>query len=444
MLVFAAALSFVLNPVFAEHFVVNDREPSEIPFILATLVFTIAARNLWVSLGKDIGICELAGAIAALQWVLAPMLSYWLEIDHFKYFMYVDSDVYFSYAVPGTAFFLAGMMLPLGFTHRKNKIAIAQVSSTICWSILLVGIIASIVPGFVSVGPLAFVFFILSNLRYSAALMFLFTNGRLRWIVPITILAMNVVRATNTGMFHDTLLWGAMFAIYFFMKRPNRAIEKALIILLGLFIVMAIQIVKSEIRDALWHGKSDDTFTQIAYDEIVTNSQFSDQSEIEGSVIRFNQGWIISRIMQQVPSTLPYAGGETFKNAFESALLPRFLAPDKKGAGGRETFVRFTGLELRNSTSMGTSILGEGYGNFGTYGGCVVMFVFGLILRLLTMHSYRIMKNSPTLIFFLPTIFLHAVKAETDSVTVLNFVVKSAILCLAIVFLISNFKKTTP
>ena len=443
VLVLLVLLSFVYNPVDTSQYVAVYSESSELPFVLASIVVFIAARNLWISLGKDIGICELAGAIAAIQWLLAPMLSYWMEIDHFKYFMYVDSDVYFSYTVPGTAIFMAGMMLPLGLARKKNKIEIVQVSTTICWSLLVVGFVASSVPRFVSVGPLAFVFFILSSLQYSAALMFLFTKGRLGWLVPVGILVISGVKATNSGMFHDAILWASMFAAYFFLKRPNRTIEKALIILVGVFIIMTIQIVKAEIRDVVWRGESNDTFTQIAYDELVTNSKFLDQSELESSVIRFNQGWIISRIMQQVPSAIPFANGETFLDATESALLPRFLAPDKKGAGGREIFFRFTGLELGESTSMGTSILGEAYGNFGAYGGCIAMFVFGLLLRLLTMHSYRIMDNFPALIFFLPMIFLHAVKAETDSVTVLNFVAKSAVLSLIIVFAISRIKGKT-
>ena len=38
-------------------------------------------------------------------------------------------------------------------------------------------------------------------------------------------------------------------------------------------------------------------------------------------------------------------------------------------AGGRENFRKFTGLNISDGTSMGISIAGEGYANFGWAGG---------------------------------------------------------------------------
>lgn len=60
-----------------------------------------------------------------------------------------------------------------------------------------------------------------------------------------------------------------------------------------------------------------------------------------------------------------------------SALIPRFLYPNKKGAGeqSRKDFIEMTGYNLSSSTSMGLSILGESYGNFGLLGGTFLCFL---------------------------------------------------------------------
>ena len=415
-------------------------QPSELPFWLAGIVSAIAFRNLWVSFGKDIGMCELAGAIGCIQWLVGAIFSYSMRIDHYKYRMHVDSDVYFSYAVPATALFIAAMMLPVAFATSKTpqRVSIHEVPDKVCWGILLGGMAAYLIPSFVGVGSFGFVFYILGNLRFTGAILFMFKRGKLSWMVPISVLAMAGVSARNSGLFHDALLWAAMMAIYFFLRRPTREIEKLAAVVGGLALAMTIQFVKAEIREFVWHGQKDVSFSQLAYEEIVTNQAYADEEELNGIVIRMNQGWIISQIMRNIPDNSPFVEGESIQKAAESALLPRFLAPDKQGAGGRENFELFTGFEIGRYTSMGISLLGESYGNYGRIGGCVLMFVFGLTFRLTAIFFHKIMIARPLMFFFIPAIMLQVVKAETDLVTVLNFITKSSLLCLILVVVLTN------
>ncbi|MFN9036730.1 MAG: hypothetical protein ACK5YO_10575, partial [Planctomyces sp.] len=101
--------------------------------------------------------------------------------------------------------------------------------------------------------------------------------------------------------------------------------------------------------------------------------------------------------------------------------------PDKKTAGGRENFRRFTGLEIADSTSMGISPLGEAYANFGSMGGIVLMAGFGGLFAASYAVAMRFTVTRPSFFFWMPVIFYQAIKAETEFAVVLNQLTKGAI-----------------
>jgi hypothetical protein len=148
-------------------------------------------------------------------------------------------------------------------------------------------------------------------------------------------------------------------------------------------------------------------------------------------VIRLNQGWIISAVMDNVPTSEPFAEGETIKEAVISAFIPRFLFPEKKLAGGRENFRRFTGLPIADETSMGISPLGEAYANFGPFGGILVMATFGAFFAGLFSVSLKYVVRRPAFFFWLPLLFYQSIKAETEFLVVLNQLSKGAVVAFA-------------
>jgi len=150
-------------------------------------------------------------------------------------------------------------------------------------------------------------------------------------------------------------------------------------------------------------------------------------------VTRINQGWIIARIMSWTPRYEPFANGETIIEALQASFMPRFLFPDKVKAGGRTYFTRFTGKDISDNTSMGLSLLGESYANFGITGGAFFMFVIGFFYNYVIKFIYTIARKRPTMIFFLPLIFLQVVKAETDFSVIINHLFKASIV-VALVF----------
>ncbi len=140
--------------------------------------------------------------------------------------------------------------------------------------------------------------------------------------------------------------------------------------------------------------------------------------------------------MQHVPENEPYAKGETVKEAVLSSIAPRVLWADKKTAGGRENFRRFTGLQIADSTSMGISPLGEAYCNYGVLGGIIFMIIFGAVFAGLFYAALWYCLRYPTFLFWLPLIFYQAMKAETELVVILNQLTKGAVVTLACHYLI--------
>ena len=98
------------------------------------------------------------------------------------------------------------------------------------------------------------------------------------------------------------------------------------------------------------------------------------------TLVRFNQGWIIARIMTHVPAAEPYAMGQTLVDAAIFTVVPRFLVPSKRDGASTELFFRFTGIKLPPNTRMGLGVIGEFYANFGVLGGVLATFVYGCMM----------------------------------------------------------------
>lgn len=187
---------------------------------------------------------------------------------------------------------------------------------------------------------------------------------------------------------------------------------------------------------ATWYAESNKSNTEI-YKEVVTSRLSNPSMLFETSVLqnmgaRLNQGWIIARIIGHMPQKYEFVKGETIETALYAGLLPRVLAPKKAVAGGRANFERFTGTELPETTSMDISLAGEGYANFGAWGGIVFLFFVGVFYNIIITKVIAISKKYPTLVLWLPVLFFQVIKAETDFATVFNHFTKAAMVAFMI------------
>lgn len=399
------------------------------------------------SLNRTLPVLELMLFISALQWIFGAHQAFNFEFQHYKYYMYVEREPYMFVVVPGFLAFMLGVLLVkkkldiLEVNHEMEQFVAANPKAPI-WLVIF-GFVTSVIGAFMP-PSLQFVFFLLGNLKFIGVALWLFKpQSTTKWVATAAILGITLISSIRVGMFHDLLLWLAMLFSFVALKTGMTISRRLILITGGFLMAFLIQSVKEEFRQRLYSGAlSGQSVTEVFFEMIQDKMDnlgtlFGDDEYMAEMNVRLNQGWIISAIIENVPEYEPYAAGSTIEEAFVGALLPRFLVPNKKVAGGRENFERFTGLPLGEGTSMGTSVIGEAYANFGAWGSWIFMFFWGLFLSLGFNKLVSYGKKNPLMYIFLPLIFLQVVKAETELYVVLNHFVKSIIL----VFILMTFFK---
>lgn len=388
-------------------------------------------------LGKSIPVLELMLLMASLQWILGPYIAYRLEFSHFKYIMYVDEDIYMGIVAPGYFFLLIGALM-LYPKHNIIKIErtlkdVATRNSRLAYYLIFIGIFVPLMGSLLPVS-LRFVVYLLANLKFVGAALILFkenSSGKLK--IFFLVVGLTLLSSLQSGMFHDFFLWTALLISFVAINYKFSNFQKVLVMAAGFGFAFLLQGIKSEYRfivnqEEFSTGEKVAIFVDLLLGGADHSTEPNSDSYLGMINVRLNQGWIISAIINNVPEYEPYANGETIWEAVESSLLPRFLAPDKKLAGGQENFRRFTGLMISSGTSMGTSIIGEAYGNFGKTGSWIFMLTWGMFLALSLRILIKYGESHPIIHVFLPLIFLQVIKAETETYVVLNHFLKASIL----------------
>lgn len=388
--------------------------------LLVPIVLAVVAYEFQKRLDQGVPLLQLTGLIAVLQWLVGPVLAYNLDYQYGRYQMYVDEAVYFEYALPATSLYVA-VMLAIGASIRQREL-LGDLDRS---NFVKIGFFLNIVSLAAQLaitrapGSLFFFFALVTQARYVGAIYFLMSRHPLRLLFAAASLAFLLMSSLGVGMFHDMLLWLALTFCYWFAQRRWTLSAKVLTLASSAVMLFALQVVKQDYRQQIKAGAQPSLVSMMIGYLAPDGAAWSDGA-LSHAVVRLNQGWIVSKVMEYVPAEEPYADGGTLKEAVKSALLPRFLAPDKKEAGGRENFMRYTGLNLEIGTSMGISPLGEAYANFGTFGGSLLMIGFGALFGLLFKLSLRFVSRRPAFFFWLPLIFYQSIKAETEFVVVLN------------------------
>lgn len=390
------------------------------------LVLFIGIR-FFKEIGNSLPILELMLLIAGLQWIIGAFNAYRLSVDEARYYMYVDEASYMSFVVP--AFCVFAFVVLGGLQRRKVHLRLDFTSYNIIGKYLLfIGIFSDFINSFVP-GSLLFFIFLLSQFKFVGTSILLFSKkrgDRLFFYLAIFYLLMNALRTT---MFHDLILWSVfLFLIWSLKNKPSKKL-KFIIVLTGVVSILSIQMAKLSFRQTLWEGYSGSKISLFVniINQNWSEAYFENRNNLNNLNVRLNQGWIISAIMDNVPNSTPYAKGETIKEAVLASVLPRTLHANKKEAGGQVNFRKYTGLNLQDSTSMGLSILGESYANYGYWGGIIFMMLWGVFIVIYWSSLVHFLMKHPLLIFFFPVIFLQVVKAETELVVVLNHLIKSTV-----------------
>ena len=399
--------------------------------------------------------------IACLQYVFAAWIGFYYPPSDPTYDIGDRLPFYLAYAGPVILALVLGWGLSLIRLRPLSPTNVSPISRMGVLHeldlLLAIGMVSSLAGRFVHVPALGFVFLLLGNLRYIGVFgRMLLKGGGWTWRLAF-VLGTQAFLAVGSTMFHDLLLWSAWtFAVwvYTFKPRPWAVIAA---IILGVLFLPALQEAKWRLRvdpleddpvvaeqeagtvDPLRAGTAWLSYLIPAFEHTITWD--FDAEFLGAAAVRYNQGWIINRVMVIVPDVEPYAGGATLQNAVVAAVLPRIIAPNKFVAGGREHMAQYAGILLNDETAMTLGYAGEMYANFGLVGGAigcgVYAFVFGMIFRLFAVRAFR----SPLWWSLVPFIFYSALKAEDDIGFVLNWTTKAAIVAAGILIVLPNLRR---
>ncbi len=394
-------------------------------------------------LGRRIEVRDLIGFLALMQWIVGPVMAYNILPYDELYYMAVDEASYMNYVVPACAALMIGLYFPLTDERIINEEDIQKIKEFISnkqylgYLIAVIGLAAGFAGKFLP-KSLSFLFFLLSGMQFVGVYIILFTKSKLKWIAFGAVMGLVIFQAVLMGMFGELVLWMmfSLLIVAFVLKIPMAG--KIAILAFGFMLVMLIQSTKEEYRMATWYSDSDKSNQEI-YKEVIMSrlenpSVLFETSALQNIGARLNQGWIIARILEHMPEKYPFVKGETIETALYAGLLPRVLAPTKAKAGGRANFERFTGTELPETTSMDISLVGEGYANYGRFGGIVFLFIIGLFYNIIIIKVISLSKTYPTLLLWLPVLFFQVIKAETDFATVFNHFTKAALVAYLVFF----------
>lgn len=411
---------------------------SDVYFGLSYAVAIILALEIIVYSNQKFVFREWTLLLYAINYLVAPAITYNLPEDQILYGMKVVSDQYYELALPGFIFLSTGMyILPTSvFSINTKKVdQSATVNKSLLFKVAMLGIILRFAQPFVT-GELGFVVYLLAMIRFVAAFA-LFSIDKKTWYLTAIVLLLELISAFVEGMYHDATMWIIFFSLYFiYVFKPSlrtKLIGGGALIVFVLF----IQSIKVIYRSEVWSGDKDATLSN-AYEigsQNATSENIYGENNLLSTLNRGNQAWIFASTVDNIEKTKNFQGLTNVNKYLEAALLPRFLAPDKLKSGDKEIFNKFSGHTINENTSMGLGIFADGYIAYGSWG----VYIFGLALGLIFSLTFKLVerwtKVSPFYVLLLLPLLNYAVRPDCELQTTINHLVKGIILYGFLVYL---------
>lgn len=399
-------------------------------------------------LGTTIPIRELTAFIYCIQLLIGSMLTYRVYPNIKIGFMSVSEDIYY----PFTFSYLGAYLIGLFYPRFKNteidqravlmKSASRQIRSSeyqrIGLLLIIVAFISQAASALFPAAGLSFIYVILSMFRYVGLYYLWLAKYKYRYFFLAVIYIPFAVMSLGGGLFIELFIWGFLTFATFQLIKPFSFRTNMIAFLSGIMFVFLLQSVKVDFRKVAWKEAGKDmTVTQkLAFlGKLVTSVDFSDSKARDQANIRFivriNQGYINAAILRNMPARRDFVDGEYFKDELMGILAPRFLFPDKAVVGDHEKFERFAGWRLSSRVAMSVSVLGDGYGNFGYWGGLIFCLLYGVFTNFLLHYVISLAKkHESTLILWIPMIFAFTMRCGDEFYIVVNHIFKSSLIIL--------------
>lgn len=367
----------------------------------------------------------------AINYLLSPAVTYQMESEKITYAMKLASDDYFSLAFPGFILFAIGMLI---IPTRIFKPDFREISkSTLLNEHFLVrmtmfGFVCNLATN-IFPKELGFFIYLLSLVRFVGVFALFASNPRkYRWII-LLVLGFEIFIGFRNALFHDAIMWVIFYGLFhLYVNKPNLSSRIIGAVTLILFVLL-IQAFKSDYRNRVWLGGEDASMETIS-DVGLSKANFeilAGEDNLLGTLNRGNQAWIFASTVVNMDRTKNFQGMNNVNLYLESALLPRFLAPNKITAGNRFIFNEFSGHELQAGTSMGLGIFADGYVAYGKEGVYIFTFVLGLLFSLTFKLVEGWAKISPFFVLLILPILNYAVRPDCELQTTINHLTKSVV-----------------
>ena len=290
--------------------------------------------------------------------------------------MVIDQGTYFSFATPAMIALWLGLHIPL----KKVQTGLL-ISKTLPLNyrerrfmdvLIAVGFAFSIAPikWGESIG-LGFFIYILSQIRFVGALSWLVTKTKgWQWRIGFVLFTL-FTHVLSSGVFYELILWGifVILTLSYVQKWKWKIIPYTLILILSLIILNNVKPTFRNLINIYEYStlqRINLVFTLISdnlADPWNTSTYSSPESEIGDRLVRYNQGWIVSRVIRHVPSQQYYGYGETIVSALNDAIVPRIFNPNNPGSHKNTIiqFQRYTGYQI-SGVSKGFIVTGKQIG----------------------------------------------------------------------------------
>jgi hypothetical protein len=350
--------------------------------------------------------------------------------------MPIPQEQLFDYIIPALLFLFTGIIIfnkdvPLSYYLRKiDRVKAQQLGHLL----LFISYFFDILP-FLGVSGISSIISFTHYLKFIGAMCYVFAPSTFNYILLGLSYLMLAREAIANSVFLDFFMWST-YLFFIVSLRYDFSLSKRLsFIFIAAPVLIFIQSIKSEYREATWSGKREtglDLITELSEKKQEQNDAgFAESEGVVRTVGRLNQGWHLGKVLKWVPKQQPFSYGEDMLGDIKGSILPRVFFPDKKRIGSQEKFRLYTGHKLKRRTSMTIGVLGDFYVNFGKFGSFIGLFIFGaLISRLFYLFVIRYVLRDPISIVWIPFLFSYLVTANNDFYIVFNNLLKGFLIFL--------------
>jgi hypothetical protein len=417
---------------------------------LAAIILSLGYLfNLISNSNNYIAFREFTLLIYSINYLLSPSILYnYNDADFILYKMNCTIETYFTNA------FIGVLALHLGLYFFKTDIfktnfnllkAQAILNEKLLKNWVVFGVVLSILLSNLPIPAELGIFgLLISNLRFVGFFGLIVTNPRKNIYYLLFVGVYEFYIAISGALFHDLLIWLIFLGLFLSYQLKLSVIRKITVSIAFIFIAFIIQNIKTDYRAKIWYGTQESSaslFTDVVNEKTSDRKTLYSKENILSTLIRINQGWIAASTIDYTDRYHNFAGTEVLELYIESALLPRFLAPNKLNSGDKKIFNKYSGHTIREGTSMGLGVIADGYVAYGTKG--VGFFCFGL--GLIFCGVFKIVgnwsKTSPFFMFMLFPILYYAVRPDCELQTTLGHIVKGTFAYFLVVRYYKNYFK---